>query len=164
MTKIYLFDWGDTLMVNPPEMKGKMCLWEHVEAIGGALEMLTMLSQQGCKLYVATGAGDSSMEDIRIAFERVGLDTFISGYFCQANLGIGKGTAAYYQAIIEKLDTKASEVTMVGDLMHRDILPAIEAGLNAIWFTPHLSTREMSDDYQQILSLSELCVIDRPLD
>ena len=24
MAKIYLFDWGGTLMVNPPEMKGKV--------------------------------------------------------------------------------------------------------------------------------------------
>ncbi|MCJ8351318.1 HAD hydrolase-like protein [Moritella sp.] len=90
MAKIYLFDWGDTLMVNPAHMKGKMCNWEHV-------------------------------------------------------------------AVIETLGVDASEVTMVGDILHRDIEPAVEAGLNAIWYTPDASLAEVSGDYQQIQHLSELC-------
>ena len=157
MAKIYLFDWGDTLMVNPAHMKGKMCNWEHVEAINGAHDTLALLSQQGCKLYVATGAVDSSEEDIKAAFERVGLAGYILEFFCQSNLGIGKGTAAYYQAVIEALGVDASEVTMVGDILHRDIVPAVEAGLNAIWYTPDGSLAEVSGDYQQIQHLSELC-------
>lgn len=157
MTKIYLFDWGDTLMVNPPEMKGKMCDWEHVEAISGAHDTLALLSQQGCKLYVATGAGDSSEADIKAAFKRVGLDGYISAFFCQSNLGIGKGTADYYQAVVTALGVDASEITMIGDLLHRDIEPAIEAGLKAIWYTPNTSLAKTGDDYQQIRHLSELC-------
>ena len=157
MAKIFLFDWGGTLMVNPPEMKGKMCDWEHVEAITGAHDTLALLSQQGCKLYVATGAGDSSEADIVAAFKRVGLDEYILRFFCQSNLGIGKGTAAYYQAIVDALGIDASEITMVGDILHRDIAPAIEAGLNAIWYTPDVSREEVSSDYQQIIHLSELC-------
>lgn len=157
MAKIYLFDWGGTLMVNPPEMKGKMCNWKHVEAIPGAHETLALLSQQGCKLYVATGAADSSEEDIRAAFERVGLAGYILEFFCQSNLGIGKGTAAYYQAVVQALKVNASEVTMVGDILHRDIEPAIEAGLNAIWFTPDSLPTQASSDYRQIQQLGELC-------
>lgn len=158
MTKIYLFDWGDTLMVNTPGMPGKMCNWEHVEAISGAHDTLALLSQRGCKLYVATGASDSSVKDIRAAFERVGLDEFISDYFCQSNLGLGKGTTAYYHAVVEALGVDASEVTMVGDLLHRDIEPAVEAGLNAIWFTPNSSQEEVRGDYKQIQHLNELCL------
>jgi len=157
MANIFLFDWGGTLMVNPPHMQGKMCNWEHVEAISGAHDTLATLSKNGCKLYVATGAADSSEADIKAAFERVGLDGYISDFFCQSNLGIGKGTAAYYKAIIEVLGVDANEVTMVGDILHRDIEPAIEAGLNAIWYTPDISVAEMNGDYQQIIHLSELC-------
>lgn len=156
MAKIYLFDWGGTLMVNPPEMKGKMCNWEHVEAITGAHDTLALLSEQGCQLYVATGAADSSEADIKAAFERVGLDGYILAFFCQSNLGIGKGTAAYYQAVVQALGVEACEVTMVGDMLHRDIIPAVEAGLNAIWYTPDASLEEVGD-YQQIRVLSELC-------
>jgi len=159
MAKIFLFDWGGTLMVNPPGMKGKMCNWEHVEAIPGAHETLALLSQQGCKLYVATGAADSSEEDIRAAFERVGLAGYILEFFCQSNLGIGKGSVAYFQAVVEALGVDASELTMVGDIFHRDIEPAIEAGLNAIWYTPDAPLKEVCGDCQQIQHLSELCSI-----
>ena len=159
MAKIYLFDWGGTLMVNPPEMKGKMCDWEHVEAIAGAHDTLALLSQKGYKLYVATGAADSSEGDIKAAFERVGLDVFILDYFCQSNLGIGKGTAAYYQAVIDALGVEANEVTMVGDILERDILPAIEVGLNAIWYRPNLALKDTGSDYLQVQHLNELCDI-----
>ena len=159
MAKIFLFDWGGTLMVNPPGMKGKMCNWEHVEAIPGAHETLALLSQQGCKLYVATGAADSSEEDIRAAFERVGLAGYILEFFCQSNLGIGKGSVAYFQAVVEALGVDASELTMVGDIFHRDIEPAVEAGLNAIWYTPDAPLKEACGDYKQIQHLSELCNI-----
>lgn len=31
MSKTYLFDWGDTLMVDFPDQEGKMCNWSKVE-------------------------------------------------------------------------------------------------------------------------------------
>ncbi|KAB2823081.1 HAD family hydrolase, partial [Aliivibrio finisterrensis] len=69
MKKAYLFDWGDTLMVDFPNTQGKMCDWETVQAVDGALEMLASLSQKGHLLYVATGADDSCVQDIELAFE-----------------------------------------------------------------------------------------------
>lgn len=89
MITTYLFDWGDTLMVDFPDATGKMCDWNHVEAISGAQETLAELSRN-FQIYVATGAADSSEQDIRNAFQRVGLDTFINGYFCKENLGVDK--------------------------------------------------------------------------
>ncbi|SGZ04149.1 Putative hydrolase [Moritella viscosa] len=46
---------------------------------------------------------------------------------------------------------------MVGDILHRDIEPAIEAGLNAIWYRPDASGGENTGHYQQIKHLCELC-------
>ncbi|EHK8978101.1 HAD family hydrolase, partial [Vibrio vulnificus] len=40
MSAVYLFDWGDTLMVDFPEQNGKMCEWAIVEAVNGAHEAL----------------------------------------------------------------------------------------------------------------------------
>lgn len=87
----YLFDWGDTLMVDFPDAVGKMCDWAHVEAVTGAQEALAQLSIDA-PIYLATGAADSSEQDIRKAFQRVGLNQYITGYFCKENLGVAKGS------------------------------------------------------------------------
>ncbi|TON05786.1 hydrolase, partial [Vibrio parahaemolyticus] len=38
MSKVYLFDWGDTLMNDFPDQTGKMCDWENIQAVNGALQ------------------------------------------------------------------------------------------------------------------------------
>jgi phosphoglycolate phosphatase-like HAD superfamily hydrolase len=91
---IYLFDWGDTLMVDFPDVIGKMCDWEVVKAVSGAKEALEVLSKHS-QIYVATGAADSTELEIKLAFERVGLSQFISGSFCKANLGLSKGSPEF---------------------------------------------------------------------
>jgi hypothetical protein len=45
MSKIYLFDWGDTLMIDYPEAQGKMHEWRSVKAVDGAADALAFLSQ-----------------------------------------------------------------------------------------------------------------------
>lgn len=95
MATIYLFDWGNTLMADFPEQSGKMCDWPEVRAIEGAQATLAQLATQHA-IYIATNAADSAEADIHAAFMRVGLAPFIAGYFCKANLGIGKGSAAFF--------------------------------------------------------------------
>ncbi len=95
MISTLLFDWGDTLMVDFPAAEGKMCDWSHVEPVEGAEQVLRSLS--ACvDIYVATGAADSSETDICKAFKRVNLDRWISGYFCSANLGVGKDSPEFF--------------------------------------------------------------------
>ena len=60
---VYLFDWGDTLMVDFPQNTGKMCEWETVEAIEGAKDALAVLSQTA-NIYIATGAADSTEQEL----------------------------------------------------------------------------------------------------
>lgn len=103
MTKIYLFDWGDTLMVDFPGVPGKMCDWEVLEAVAGATETLAHLSTSS-PVYIATNAAESNEAEIEQAFERVGLARYISGYFCKANLGLSKNEPGFYQAILERLN------------------------------------------------------------
>ncbi len=136
MIKVYLFDWGDTLMVDFPNIIGKMCDWEIVEAVFGAKEALAVLSKHA-KIYIATGAADSTELEIKQAFERVGLSHFISGYFCKANLGISKGSPEFLESILVKLNMPAVNVAMVGDTFEKDIKPAIAVGIQPIWFTPN---------------------------
>ena len=134
MINVYLFDWGDTLMVDFPDVTGKMCDWEIVEAISGAKEALEALSKHS-QIYIATGAADSTELEIKRAFDRVGLSQFISGYFCKANLGLSKGTPEFIYSILDKLKIPSVSVAMVGDNYDKDIKPAIAAGIQSIWFT-----------------------------
>lgn len=156
MTDIYLFDWGDTLMVDCPGKTGKMCNWETVEAVDGAEETLRYLSEKA-HIYIATGANESSEADIIKAFNRVGLDQYISGYFCKNNLGCKKGHPDFLSGILERLDKKPAQITMVGDNLKSDIEPAQKIGIKAIWF----NRNQTSDDevsVHTITTLKELCL------
>jgi putative hydrolase of the HAD superfamily len=154
MSKIYLFDWGDTLMVDIPGQGGKMRDWPEVEAVDGAAAALEHLSAER-KIYVATNAVESDENDIRAALERVGLARFITGYFCRANVGIGKGSPDYYHAILDALGIDAYDATMVGDSYANDIAPALQAGMRAVWLNP--AGGDENDKLRIISNLRELC-------
>ncbi len=155
MSQVYLFDWGDTLMVDFPEYSGKMCEWEKVETVKYAYETLEHLSLKS-KIYIATGASSSSENDIQNAFKRVKLDKFITGYYCKSNLGIEKGTVSFFRKIVDTLNANPSEITMVGDNFERDIKPALLLGLNAVLLTNDINKRKYLN-YNTITSLKQLC-------
>lgn len=150
----YLFDWGDTLMVDFPDAVGKMCDWAHVEAVTGAQEALAQLSKD-TPIYLATGAADSSEQDIKKAFQRVGLNQYIAGYFCKENLGVTKGSPEFFNAILLQLDTPASQVIMVGDNYAKDVKPALSVGITPIWFAPD-NNQPPSQEVRTIRCLREL--------
>ncbi|MDV6251831.1 HAD family hydrolase [Vibrio sp. EA2] len=152
---IYLFDWGDTLMVDFPHAQGKMCDWDTVEVIPQAKETLATLGKNH-QIYIATSASDSTMEDVQRAFQRVNLDRYINGYFCFANVGIEKNCAEFYRAVAKKLGVNERKLTMVGDIPHKDIYPAMEAGLNTIWFNAAGDSAPDQPIAQQIRCLSQL--------
>lgn len=154
MIKVYLFDWGDTLMVDFEGNQGKMCDWKIVEAISGAKETLEVLSKSS-KIYIATGAADSTELEIKRAFERVGLSQYITGYFCKDNVGFLKGEPEFFYTILNKLQIPAANVAMVGDNFDKDIRPAIDTGIQPVWFTINGQTM-ISDRVKVIRQLSEL--------
>ncbi|WP_373959566.1 HAD family hydrolase [Vibrio gigantis] len=156
LTEIVLFDWGNTLMVDFPDTQGKMCDWETVQEMSGARALLAELSKTH-QVYVATNAGDSSKEDIIRAFERVGLSHYILGYFCKASIGFSKFESGFYPAIISKLGVAPQDITMVGDTLEKDIYPALEAGLQAVWLNAEgVELKSQHPSIIQIQSLSEL--------
>lgn len=143
-------------MIDFPKSSGKMCDWDIVEAVDGAKEALYSISKDS-KIYIATSADASTENDIRLAFELVGLSQYISGYFCKDNLGIAKGSKEFYLKIIDKLGIDASQVVMVGDSIEKDITPAIEAGLSVIWFNTFSKNKENNTSFNQVTNLRELC-------
>lgn len=156
MKQVYLFDWGDTLMIDFPNVAGKMCEWENVEAVPGAEEALEFLSRNA-KIYIATGAADSTEIEIKQAFERVGLSKFITGYFCKANIGLSKGSPEFLKAIILKLNVSADNVAIVGDSFEKDIQPALSLGIQPFWFTKN-NQSSTSNNVVAIQKLSDLTI------
>lgn len=140
--RVYLFDWGDTLMVDDPTQTGKMCDWSNVEVVSGAVELLSALSKQ-YPIYVATNAQDSNEIDIKQAFERGGLAQYITGYFCFNNLGVSKNNPEFYRLIAGKLGIPANKLTMTGDQRDKDIVPAKSVGLVTNW----LNSSGVTDPY-----------------
>jgi len=156
MNEIYLFDWGDTLMVDLKGFPGKMCEWDIVEAVDGAFETLECLSRDS-QIYIATGAAESSEEEIKLAFKRVSLDPFISAYFCKSNVGISKGEPGFLASIITSLGVAKERITMVGDSLEKDIKPALAAGITPVLFNPHGSRIKNNLGVREIHKLQELC-------
>ena len=154
MISVYLFDWGDTLMVDFPDSTGKMCEWETVQAVSGVKEALATLSKTA-QVYIATGAVDSTELEIEQAFKRVGLSQFISGYFCKANTGLLKGTPEFLNTIVGKLNVLPVNVVMVGDNYEKDIKPALATGIQAIWFSKN-NIEPAPNGVKVIKQLSEL--------
>ena len=155
MIKAYLFDWGDTLMVDFPGMSGKMCNWDIVEATYGAQETLAYLSQRAL-LYIATGASESTVKDIQTAFSRVGLDYYITEYFCKANTGLTKGTPEFLEFILSSLKFSRDNIAMVGDSFEKDIFPAASIGIRSFWLSKSAKSR-LPANCVQISTLLELC-------
>lgn len=156
MGKTYLFDWGDTLMVDVTGSHGKMYQWETVKCIEGAKATLCYLAREH-KIYIATSAVYSCEADIAKAFKRVGLSDFISGYFCYANIGIHKGSVDFYRAIQQHLKIPLNKIVMVGDTFEKDIRPALASGMNAIWYNPYNAPQtEMTAMLTQGQSFSEI--------
>ena len=156
MIDVYLFDWGDTLMVDFPGSPGKMCDWEVVEAVDGAIEALEHLSRKA-EIYIATGAEDSTEAEIRDALTRVDLNQFVTGYFCKTNLGVSKGSPGFLPAIVNELGKPVSCIAMVGDSLEKDIKPAADVGIKPIWLSG-ANTGDVPENTWVIKTLRDLCI------
>jgi putative hydrolase of the HAD superfamily len=155
MIDVYLFDWGDTLMVDTPGMDGKMCEWLVVSAVDGALPALQHLSKTA-QICIATGAVDSSEEDVKKALARVGLHRYISTYYCPDNLGCAKGSPEFLATIVGCLDRPVERIAMVGDSLEKDIIPAAKIGMQTIWLSSQQHIEKPAST-KIIGSLHELC-------
>lgn len=153
----YLFDWGDTLMVDFPNQSGKMKDWPHVKICDNAQQVLAFLSQKA-KIHIATSARDSQPEDIQQAFALGGLAKYIDNYFCRYNTGFGKDKREFYTTIIGNLGVLPAKIVMTGDNLHRDVLPCLELGMQAVLLdtTKKLQQGFSSDGFYIIHNLSAL--------
>ena len=150
-----LFDWGDTVMRDHPEISIPMVDWETVEVIEGITVVLEYLHSSGRRIILATSAEISDEGQIRGALARGGLDTYFSHIYCFKNTKLPKGEA-FYRYILNDLHIPAAESLMVGDSFEKDILAANAAGISAVWFNPNSEETRKSDVHVTVHSMQEL--------
>ena len=153
--KVYLFDWGNTLMVDIPDFKGPMKLWPEVIAVKGAKKTLKHLSELS-KCHLVTNAQDSNEDDIWEALARVNLDTYIGNIFCYRNIGFKKPSKEFYAKIISILSLNPESIALVGDSFENDILGAVNNGIFGYWYNPFSNEIKKDKMYSTIHSLEEL--------
>ena len=153
--KVYLFDWGNTLMVDIPGFKDPMKLWPKVIAVEGAKKTLKHLSKIS-KCYLVTNAQDSNEDDIWEALTRVNLDTYICNIFCYRNIGCKKPSDQFYSKIISTLYINPESIAMVGDSFENDILGAVNNDIFGYWYNPSSGKIKKDKMYYTIHSLEEL--------
>lgn len=112
---------------------GPMYLWEHVEAMPYALNVLKSLHPH-YRIGLASNAAVSTEIEIRAALQRVGLDTYIDVIFCRHALGHSKLAPEFWQAISTLSHVAAANILMIGDDYEKDVQAPTIAGLQSIWF------------------------------
>ncbi len=131
--KAVIFDWGDTLMRDFPEMEGPMFSWEKNELIEGVKELLDSLANKYI-LVVATNAGVSDTNAMIKALERVGICKYFRYYFSSIELGYNKPDIRFFTSIAEHISIAPSGCIMIGNLYEKDITGAKDAGMSTIFF------------------------------
>ncbi len=137
-----LFDWGDTVMRDYPEITTPMVEWETIEVIEGIADVLAYLHASGRRIVLATSASISDEEQIWGALKRGGLDTYFSKIYCFKNTHLPKGEA-FYRHILNDLNIPASDVLMIGDGFENDVQASNAVGIFAVWF--HTRSEEMHE-------------------
>lgn len=150
-----LFDWGDTIMRDHPEITTPMVEWETIEVIEGIADVLEYLHTSGRCIVMATSATISDESQIRGALARCGLDQYFSRIYCFKNTSLPKGEALYHY-ILNDLGIPASEAVMIGDSFEKDVQAANVAGMFAVWFNPNSAEICKSDLHVTVHSMLEL--------
>jgi len=123
-----LFDWGDTVMRDHPELLIPMVEWNTIEVVEGIADVLAYLHDSGRCIMLATSAAISDESQIRGALGRVGLDTYFSHIYCFKNTHLPKGED-FYRHILNHLCVSPSDVLMVGDGFEKDVKAANAVGI-----------------------------------
>ena len=100
----------------------------------GVDEAVKILSQR-YRLYIVT-AGDESVQSHRYA-NNIPFQDKIGKVFI-----VPKKDKCVYETVLAELGLKPDEAVMIGDSLKSDVIPATEAGMQAVWVEAHNSQHE----------------------
>lgn len=160
---IILFDWGDTVMYDHPEITTPMVEWETVEVVEGIADVLDYLHSSGRRIVLATSAEISDEGQIRGALARGGLDRYFAHIYCFKNTNLPKGEE-FYRHILNDLGISAPEALMVGDGFEKDVQIPNTLGMFAVWFNQKTGETRKNKLHITIHSMQELRVFFKSLE
>lgn len=134
MKRLFIFDWGNTIMRDFPGQPGPMCDWPLVEWVDGAERALQFLVQNHA-LAIATNAGCSDTSAMRLALKRVDAEKYFSWFFSSKDLGIRKPDPLFFTTIARQCGYPVGRCVMVGDSYENDIAGAARAGMTTVWLS-----------------------------
>ena len=150
-----LFDWGDTVMRDDPEIIIPMVEWQTIEVIEGVADVLEYFHSTGRRIVLATSALISDEAQIHGALARGGLDTYFSRIYCFKNTNLPKGEE-FYRHILNDLGISASDALMVGDGFEKDVEVPNKMGIFAVWFNLRSDKPRHGDLHVTVHSMKEL--------
>ena len=149
-----VWDWGDTLMRNLPDQEGPMARWPHVEAMPGAAEALSALSELSVQC-IATNAGDSTGSMVAAALARVGLADHLAHFFTSGEMGVKKPDSAFFETVSKNLGIEPSKLLAVGNDLRKDVQPAKAIGMTTVLVSPEAPPSADGADFT-VTNLTEL--------
>jgi len=130
--QLLIFDWGDTIMRDFPDLPGSMAFWPRVEAISGAAEALAALSPiYPCCLASNAGASDAAL--MGQALERVGLRQYFRHLYTSKELGAAKPSPDFFLGVCQRVGVDPAACVMIGNDYAKDIAGARAVGIRTVW-------------------------------
>lgn len=142
MIKALIFDWGDTIMRDFPELTGPMSEWEHVELIPGADQALASLNDKYI-CVIATSAEASDTGQMRQSLQRVDVEKYFHGFASSKELLASKPQPEYFLKIASRLGLKPQECIHIGNIYSKDISSAKAVGMKTVFF----NEKKISGDF-----------------
>jgi HAD superfamily hydrolase (TIGR01509 family) len=99
--------------------------------VPGAVLLLAALKDAGHPVAVVTNNVRSEQE---LKLSRCGLDRFVDVLVTSEGEGVAKPAPAIFIAALRALDVEAAAAVMVGDAWDTDIVGALAAGVQPVWF------------------------------
>ena len=121
------------------------------ELVTGVQEVLQLLRTRGARLALLT-KGDYSVQRRRV--ERSGLQKFFDLIRIVSDKSVGE-----MQSVVAELGIPIDNMWMVGNSVRSDVLPALEAGIRAIWIRAHVWEYERAHDHlvdDRVVVVSEM--------
>lgn len=111
-------------------------LGSNADLIPGALDFCRHLAELGCMLAIVTN-GAAVAQRGRYALS--GLGEWIPHLFISQELGVNKPDPLFFDHVCRNLEiTDRAQAVVVGDSLSSDILGGNRAGIDTIWYNPHM--------------------------
>ena len=127
-------------------------VWSYNVLKEETLEVLEKLKEK-YKLALLSN-GSSTVQHNKI--DHVGIEKYFDAVVVSGDVGIHKPDPKLFEYTLEKLNVKADEALMIGDVFSTDILGAVRAGIKTVWLVEDEERPAFAYKGYRIRNLKEL--------